>query len=56
MDEFEQLVVVGQSLIEAQDSYQQRNLELFDLIKANLTEVLNIRRQQMEQIKNDIHG
>jgi hypothetical protein len=54
--EVEEILVVGQSLMEEQDNYMSKNIQLFEEIKTNYLEVNRLRHLFQEQVKNDLQG
>ncbi|XP_060559199.1 kinetochore protein Spc24-like [Ruditapes philippinarum] len=54
--EVEEILVVGQSLMEEQDNYMSKNIQLFEEIKTNYLEVNRLRHLFQEQVKNDLQA
>lgn len=52
----EELLVVGQSLMEEQDNYIAKNIQVFEAIQSNYLEVNRLRQLLQEQVKNDLQG
>lgn len=56
VSEIEEFLVVGQSLMEEQDNYMAKNLQVFEAIKSNYLEVNRLRQLLQEQVKNDLQA
>ncbi|XP_045213697.2 kinetochore protein Spc24-like isoform X2 [Mercenaria mercenaria] len=56
VSEVEELLVVGQSLLEEQDNYMSKNLQVFETIKSNYLQVNRLRQLMQEQVKNDLQA
>ena len=55
-ENYEQLQIVCEGLLDAYNEETQKNLSIYEKIKANYRAFQQIREQMQEQVKRDIEG
>ena len=56
MDDFEQILLVCEEFVDTCYEETEKNLAVFEKIKANYKAVQQMREQIQEQVKRDIEG